>query len=158
MSRAVFDGKHKLSYWGPILAGQGKPTSLKDIPLIFAPETDDQDKLQMRFLKDKVEACFYTVGMVKPDRFRGPAYIYDVQPRNALPLSALMAEFTKIGNNPATQYAGFRKGDWRFFVRPVNATKQACLNCHNGELKGKEQFTLNHPLGALVIGIKERNP
>jgi hypothetical protein len=59
----------------------------------------------------------------------------------------------------------FEVGDWKFIARPIRATAQSCLNCHNWRPQAEganptsneealEQFRLGDPLGAVLYAVR----
>ena len=91
--------------------------------------------------------------LVNPARFEAHAdpRVPTTLPNEADLKAQASASFTAFAESDSRE---FDLGRWRFVARPVRASAETCLRCHNPGSSVEEPFRLGDPIGAVLYGYQ----
>lgn len=144
MTRAVGLGKHKISFAGAMRMGE----KLKEMRFVYAPDSPEQRQIVREFKDQGQTVAFYTLGIGKQVRLRGPAYMLNFQ-SGAPDLATMANQVPKLKSSDQP----LRVGEWIVHSRPVFATQKACVSCHNAQ-ENEFRYQLGSKIGMLLIAVK----
>lgn len=150
-------------YWFETNKFEEKVTALRLVEAFVANYSD----LRARELDGNapVPATFRAHSIERFNRERGnermlhldwlgvPGRAIRTEPKDAATAAAILeAARTR---NPAPRSQWWESGDQRVFrtISPSVASQQACVDCHNTHLNGREPWRLNDVMGAFVIDV-----
>jgi hypothetical protein len=147
LTRAIFIGRHKISMMGGVVI---RTSQAKEI---FAPMSSAQRQMVATLKQGHQSVAFYTVGLGKAQRNRGPAYMTETS-AEAPNLAQTESVFQSLRKNAVKVDRINVNHRWLMYARPIKATSEACVSCHNQQ-EGHQAYKLQSTMGMLVVAIKQ---
>jgi hypothetical protein len=132
----------------------------------FIPENSAEQAVVNQLGQDGYQVALYLAGrnvlstrspnsLLQPYRYavQGPAYITRLNAEE-LPRPETLLEAGRAaleGFNNSTSYSDIKKGSWTVALRPLRATNETCVQCHNA---AGAQVKMNDTLGVAMYVYK----